>query len=75
MVFLASFLIFLLFVLALSMSLFIKRKPLVSEDDARNSLLDDGNCAACSKLCALAGKKNQKPLKICQASEIPHKQV
>ncbi|MBW7570180.1 MULTISPECIES: hypothetical protein [Succinivibrio] len=57
------------------MSLFIKRKPLVSEDDARNSLLDDGNCAACSKLCALAGKKNQKPLKTCQASEIPHKQV
>lgn len=65
MIFVISFLVFLFFVLALSLSLVIKRRPLVGEDEARTALMDDGNCATCGQMCALAGRKTNKKLKDC----------
>ncbi|MGN0903140.1 MAG: hypothetical protein ACI4M9_07630 [Succinivibrio sp.] len=77
LVFVISFAVFLLFVLALSLSLIIKKRPMVSEDDARAGLLDDGACATCGKLCALAGQKNVTPTKKCKIenTKIPHKNI
>lgn len=77
MIFLASFLIFLLFVLALALSMIVKKRPLMSEDEAKASILDDGACATCQQMCALAGKKvNQKSNKCkIKDTKIPHQNV
>ena len=42
MVFVASFIVFLLFVLALSMSMLIKRRPMMTEEEATASIMDGG---------------------------------
>ena len=77
MIFVISFLVFLFFVLALSLSLVIKRRPLLGEDEARTALMDDGNCATCGQMCALAGRKTNKKLKDCKLKDtaIPHQNV
>ena len=77
MVFLASFVVFLFFVLALSLSLILKRGPMKTEDEALSSVLDGGACATCSQMCAMAGKKTEKKPEKCLigTQEIPHKTV
>lgn len=80
MVFLASFVVFLLFVLAMSLSLILKRKPLMSEEEATASIMEDGACATCQQMCAMAGKAIAKKTKKCASAsikdvEIPHQSV
>lgn len=77
MVFLASFLVFLFFVLALSLGLILKRGPMKTEDEALSSVLDGGACATCQQMCAMAGKKLEEKPKKCkiEQQEIPHRTV
>ncbi len=80
MVFVASFIVFLLFVLGLSLSLIFRKKPLVSEEEATSSIMGDSACATCQQMCALAGKSLNKKVKKkvkCKINEveIPHKEV
>ncbi len=78
--FVASFIIFLLFVLALSLSLIFRKKPLVSEEEATANILGDVACASCQQMCAMAGRnisaKAKKKVK-CTLNdvEIPHQDV
>lgn len=84
MVFVASFVVFILFVLALSLGLLIKRKPLMTEDEATASIMGDSACSTCQQMCAMAGrnkvsKKAKEQIK-CKVNdldevEIPHKDV
>ena len=75
MVFLASFVVFLLFVLGLSLSMIVKKRPMMTE--AKASILDDGACATCTQMCSLAGNtKVVKKSKNCiKDVEIPHQTV
>lgn len=77
MIYLASFLIFLLFALALCMSLIFRKRPLMSEDEATASIMDGGACATCQQMCAMAGKKVEKREKNCRIKdlEIPHQDL
>lgn len=80
MVFLATFVVFLLFVLALSIGLIFRKKPLVTEDEATASIMGDSACAFCQQMCAMAGKKvsdTQKKKIKCSLEDvaIPHKKV
>lgn len=76
-VFIASFIVFLLFVLGLSLGLVLKGKPLVSEDEAKSTLLDNGACVTCQQMCALAGKKQSKKKVQCKIKDtaIPHQKI
>ena len=77
MVFLASFVVFLLYVLGLSLSMIVKKRPMMTEDEAKASILDDGACATCTQMCSLAGNtKVVKKSKNCiKDVEIPHQTV
>ncbi len=80
MIFLASFVVFLLFVLALSIGLIFRKKPLITEDEATANIMGDSACAFCSQMCAMAGKKvseKQKKKIKCSLDDaaIPHKEV
>ncbi len=80
MIFVASFVIFLLFVLALSLGLIFRKKPLVTEDEATANIMGDSACALCNQMCAMAGKKVSKKEKekikcSIEDSSIPHKEV
>lgn len=84
MVFVASFVVFLLFVLGLSLSLIFRKKSLMTEDEATASIMGDSACATCQQMCAMAGrtkvsKKVKSKIK-CDVNElneveIPHKEV
>ena len=69
--------IFLLFVLALSMSMLIKRRPMMTEEEATASIMDGGACTTCQQLCSMAGKKVEKRKDDCAIKnmEIPHQSV
>ncbi|MGN1280336.1 MAG: hypothetical protein ACI4UM_00320 [Succinivibrio sp.] len=77
MIYLASFLIFILFAFAMCLSLIMRKKPLVSEEEATASIMDGGACATCTQMCAMAGKKTEKPKKGCKIKdmEIPHQDL
>ncbi|SFS87291.1 hypothetical protein SAMN02910357_02323 [Succinivibrio dextrinosolvens] len=84
MVFVASFVIFLLFVLGLSLGLIFRKKPLVSEDEATAAIMGDIACSTCQQMCAMAGRtkvsKKVKDKIKCNVNdlnevEIPHKDV
>lgn len=76
MIYLVSFIIFLIFIFCLALSLVFKRGPLKSESEA-NALLEGLNCAACSNsACGFHGQPKRKPSKNClQKGEIDFKQV
>ena len=80
MVFVASFVVFLLFVLGLSLGLIFRKKPIVSEDEATAAIMGDVACATCQQMCAMAGKSISKKKKAkvkCSINEvsIPHQQI
>lgn len=77
MEFVASFIVFLLFVLALSMSMLIKRRPMMTEEEATASIMEGGACTTCQQLCSMAGKKVEKRKPDCAIKnmEIPHQSV
>lgn len=77
MIYIASFVIFILFVVGMSLGFLIKRKPLLSENEA-NDILDGLTCATCtSGSCGFAGSQHKRnPAKKCKADlVIAHKNV
>lgn len=76
MIYLVTFIIFLIFIFCLALSLVFKRGSLKSESEA-HALLEGLNCAACSNsACGFHGQLKRKPSKNClQNSEIDFKQV
>lgn len=76
MIFLASFIIFLIFIFFLAIGYIFKRKGLVSESEAHQLLSESGiSCAHCTSSCTFAGQQ-RKPTKKCLAEvEIPSKTI
>lgn len=75
MVYLISFIFFMLFVGCLAISLIFRGQALKSEDEAA-AALEGLTCGACTLNCGFAGNKKHKPSKSCQADlRIEHKQV
>ena len=75
MIYLISFLFFVILVGALAFSFIVRGKPLQSEEEA-HAALEGLSCAACTLNCGFAGNKQHKPGKTCQADlKIEHKQV
>lgn len=75
MIYLVSFIFFMLFVGSLAIGLIFRGQALKSEDEAA-AALEGLTCAACSLNCGFAGHKKHKPGKNCQADlRIEHKQV
>lgn len=76
MIYLVSFIIFLIFMCCLALSLIFKRGSLKSESEA-HAILEGLNCAACTNSsCGFHGQPKRKPSKSClQKGEIDFKQV
>ena len=77
MVYIASFVLFLLFARAMELGLILNKRPLKTEDEATAAILQSMSCASCnSTLCGYAGKSGHKPKADCKGPEvIPHKSV
>lgn len=83
MIFLISFLVFVFFVVAMSLGMILKRKPLQTEDEATAAILDEIACASCTiGSCSYAGShKNYASSRNCAGKDspgqqsIPHKVV
>ncbi len=77
LVYLASFVFFVLFVGALSLGFILKKKPLKSEDEATKAILEGLTCASCHGACSYAGGTEDHASPECKASRlaIPSKQV
>ncbi|GEM_PF-5852117 len=69
-IFIASFVGLLLFVVALSLGMLIKRRPLVSEDDATKAILEGMTCASCHGACDFAGGKEDHSSSECKAKKL-----
>ncbi len=75
MVFVISFVFFVLFVGCMALGFMLRGTPLKSEEEAA-AALEGLTCSACTLNCGFAGNKNHKPGKSCQADlKIAHKQV
>ena len=76
MIYIASFIIFVLFVAGMSIGFLIQRKALLSENGA-NAILEGLTCASCSCSCGFAGSEHKRnPAKKCKADlVIAHKNV
>ena len=76
MIYLISFIFFLLFVAGLSIGL-LRNKPLKSEDEATNAILEGMTCASCHGSCGFAGGKENHASDKCKAARltIPHRDV
>lgn len=76
MIYLVTFIIFLVFMLCMALSLIFKRGALKSESEA-HALLEGINCAACTNsACGFHGTEKRKPSKNClQKTEIDFKSV
>ena len=77
MVYVASFIIFCLFVGGMAIGL-IRKRPLVSEDEATANILKDIPCASCQSACGFAGGNVNHASPNCISSrmgKIPHKTV
>ncbi|MCR5537313.1 MAG: hypothetical protein K6F05_07900 [Succinivibrio sp.] len=77
LVYLVSFVFFLLFVGALSLSLILKKRPLKSEDEATQAILEGMTCASCHGACSFAGGSEDHSSEKCKAEKlfIPSKKV
>ncbi len=77
MIFIATFIVFLIFVGCLSLGLILKRKPLKSEDEATQAILEGMTCASCHGTCGFAGGKEDHSTPTCKAERltIPSKKV
>lgn len=75
MIYLASFIIFMIFVGCMAIGFIIQRKKLLSENEA-NDILEGLTCASCrTSSCSFAGQ-NRKSAKNCQATmSIPAKNI
>ena len=74
MIYLVSFIFFVVFVGCLALGFLVQRKKLLSEGEA-NAILEGLTCAYCTASCGFAGQK-RKPSKKCKADlAIPSKTV
>lgn len=74
MIYLVSFIVFLLFFACLALGFILQRKKLLSEGEA-NAILEGLTCATCTAACGFAGQK-RKPAKKCPSERvIPSKTV
>lgn len=71
MIYLVSFIIFLLFFFCLSLGFILQKKGLKSESEA-NAILEGLTCASCTASCGFAGSK-RKPTKNCKATIVFNK--
>ncbi len=77
MVYVASFLIFCLFVGGMALGL-LRKRPLKSEDEATSAIMEGIPCASCQSACNFAGGKTNHASPSCVSSrmgKIPHKTV
>ncbi len=77
MIYVASFIIFSLFVGGLAIGL-LRKRPLKSEDEATAAIMEGIPCASCQSTCNFAGGNVNHASPSCVSSrmgKIPHKAV
>lgn len=75
MIYLISFIVFLIFFACMALGYILAGKKLKSEGEA-NAILEGLTCASCTAHCAFAGQSDHAPADNCKSQRaIPHKVV